>query len=71
MLKCCKGEELAFLATAIATLIAQEFQDPDDLALLANVFEVIGDSLATIAQARDVFVCYNPPPQPTQPPRCR
>lgn len=47
-MKCC---DLVTLVSTLACVIAQD-KTPDELALLASVFNQLGDSLATIAACK-------------------
>ncbi len=50
--KCIPGEELTLAASTIAIAVAKDFEDNDDLNILANLVLAIGGNLAMIAAQR-------------------
>ena len=51
---CCYGEKLIAAGTAIAFQLAQECP-PEDLALLGNLFQVIGEQLGLLSGTKAAY----------------
>lgn len=51
---CCYGEKLIAAGTAIAFQLAQECR-PEDLELLSDLFNVIGEQLALLANTKAIY----------------